>query len=65
MSGADCGVQPENQIVIFVAANRRGSLFVSPIVWTLVKEMKVDPVRSVLLYCQKTYVFESVVEGLT
>ena len=39
MLGADCGVQPENQMTGFVAASRRGSLFVTPIVWTLVNEM--------------------------
>ena len=47
MLGADCGDQPENQITGFVAASRRGSLFVTPIVWTLANETGVEPSRAV------------------
>src|SRR5579862_5954002 len=57
MFGASCGDQPENQIMGFVAASRRGSLFVTPIVCTPGNEMGL-PTRSVLLYCQNTYEFE-------
>src|ERR1039457_1765959 len=57
MSGASSGDQPENQMTGLVAASRRGSLFVTPIVCRPGNEIGL-PARSVLLYCQKTYVFE-------
>src|SRR5215469_5779064 len=60
MYGASSGCHPENHVTTFVEASSRGSLFVTPIVWTLVKVTGKVPVMSVLLCCQNTYWFDSV-----